>query len=288
MKIMRLEARHLFKRISWRDPFISFVFNVLDPFDQVVREWRELNHLPKYSTRVRSNGVTDQFGGQRFVSEGQYLKKLLQRFANLAPDSNVLEIGCGCGRVPVALIDTFRNGSYLGVDIDEISLQACQQNTLFDDKPFYFSLINVYNEIYNPSAEESAEFYHFPFSQEQFDVIFLFSVFTHMLPASVANYIKEISRMLNFGGRCLFSCFLMDYGHEGRSISFPYRFDDHCLHLDSLPEKAVGYYLETLDKEFARNGMKRVGQPLIGNWRLPSTSVQSTIQFAQDILVYSK
>lgn len=281
------EAKQLFKGISWRDPFISFILHSLDPFDRIVRKRRQLSHLPIYSTRVRSNGVANQFGGQRFVSEGQYLKKLLERFAKLAPDSDVLEIGCGCGRVPVALAETLQDGSYTGVDIDETSLLACQQNALFNDKPFRFDLITVFNEVYNPDGEGPAEFYQFPFSQEQFDLIFLFSVFTHMLPAGVANYIKEISGMLRQGGRCLFSCFLMDYGYEGQVISFPYRYDDYCLYLNSLPEKAVGYYLNFLDEQFALNNMKRIEPPLIGPWRL-STSVKPTIQFAQDILVYSK
>jgi len=42
-----------------------------------------------------------------------------------------------------------------------------------------------------------------------FDIVYLVSVFTHMIPPSIENYTKQISRVLKKNGKCLTSMFLL-------------------------------------------------------------------------------
>ena len=64
--------------------------------------------------------------------------------------------------------------------------------------------------MYNPDGRVKASEYRFPFKDESFDFIFLYSVFTHMLPEDVENYMKEIYRILKKGGKCSISYFLIN------------------------------------------------------------------------------
>jgi len=68
----------------------------------------------------------------------------------------------------------------------------------------------VKNQAYNPGGQYAAEDYFFPFDSHSFDVILLKSVFTHMRPPEVDNYLKEISRLLSRNGRCLATLFLLN------------------------------------------------------------------------------
>ena len=238
---------------------------------------------------MRSTGIRDEFGGRQFSQAAVFFRDLLQTYAGLSPGSRVLEIGCGCGRAAVALSEYLNKGQYTGMDIEPVSIEACRRNTCLKKKSFRFDWMDVFSQEYNPGGKTEASVYRFPYPDSHFDVIFLTSVFTHMLQGDVANYIHEIGRMLKPGGRCLFTTFVMDYGQEGYGISFPFIYTDYCLFQKDFPEKAVGYFLKFLDREFESGGLKRTMEPILGPWRDVDVKIQyPKTDFAQDILVYEK
>lgn len=285
MSNLTYQIRRRFNRVSWRHPVLNVLFHLLDPIDAVVRRARGLGELPRYSARVRSNGVTQQFGGQRFAELGRLLAEILHTHAHLEATDQVLEIGCGCGRTAIALTRTLAPGTYTGVDIDPVSIAACRRNRALRRQQFTFRLLDVHHRIWNPEGAHAASDYTFPFEDGQFDVIFLISVFTHMLPADVAHYAQEIGRMLAPTGRALVTAFLMDAGTWFEGFSFPHQQDGYWVHNPTLPEKAVGYPQATLDAAFARAGLTLVKPPLLGQWR-QAPQIAPATRFAQDILVY--
>jgi len=281
--------RRLFKGVTWKHPFIRFVLICLDPLDSLVRILCGYGKLPRLSVRVRSTGIRNEFGGRQYMKTGQFFKQILIDHAGLKPDSQVLEIGCGSGRAALMLTDFLKEGRYTGMDIEPVSLEACRNNKALAPNQYRFDLINIYSEEYNPGGEIHAKDYRFPYKDSEFDVIFMTSVFTHMLPDTVSNYISEIGRLLKPGGRCLFTTFVMDAGTDGYGISFPYCFDDYCLFQESFPEKAVGYYLKYFDETFKSAGCVRTGEPFLGPWRDVKVTIKYPgTDFAQDILVYEK
>jgi cyclopropane fatty-acyl-phospholipid synthase-like methyltransferase len=84
------------------------------------------------------------------------------------------------------------------------------------------------NLAFNPSAKHNAETYQFSYDDRSFDLILLKSVFTHMRPAEVDNYLREVSRLLKNDGRCLATFFLLNeeqvkLAREGKNaLPFPY------------------------------------------------------------------
>lgn len=284
-----IRLRRLFKGVTWKHPFIRFCLLCLDPVDALIRKFCGYAKLPKFSVRVRSTGIRDEFGGRQFYKTGQFFLNILKNHAGVNPHSKILEIGCGCGRAAIALSEYLDNGNYTGMDIEVVSLQACRKNQVLIEKKYHFDLMDIYSQEYNPKGKIMASNYKFPYPELCFDVVFMTSVFTHMLPDTVTNYIKEIGRMLKHGGRCLFTTFVMDAGIEGYGIAFPYHFDDYCLFQKTFPEKAVGYYLQYFDRIFGEVGCNRLGEPIMGPWRdVPLTIEYPQTDFAQDILIYQK
>ena len=276
-----------FTGVSWRNPVVGAALRALDPIDAAVRYVHGRRELPRYSARVRSNGIGGQFGGAAFRSLGLTLVRIIREHTSLSTQDRVLEIGCGCGRLALALRDSVGDGMYTGVDIDAASLEACRRNAALVEKQFQFVLLDVNNPIWNPDSTQSASTVVFPFADGAFELIVLISVFTHLLPQDLSHYAAEIGRMLRPGGKVLFSCFLMDHGTSSVGLSFPYARPDHWLHQEALPEKAVGYDSGFLTRQFAAHGMLPAGAPLFGRWRR-NPEVRAASDFAQDILIYSR
>ncbi len=287
MSFVRKLLRKKFKDVSWRNPYLSFVFQGIDIPDFIVRKLNKLGHFPKYSVRVRSNGINNQFGGNQFAKTGKFIAKLLIDHAFLLPETQVIEIGCGCCRTALALAEILNDGKYIGMDIDKVSINACRENHLIKTKYFCIDWMDIYNPEYNPQGTISAKSYKFHYPDQSAEIIFLISVFTHMLPSEVSHYISEISRILCPGGRCLFTTFIMDYGQEGKLIDFPYPHGDYCLHQESIPEKAVGYYQNFFEEAFDSVGMTLRETPLLGHWRSSAVEVPF-IPFGQDVMIFTK
>ena len=75
---------------------------------------------------------------------------------------------------------------------------------------FDFTVVDIQNGAYNPTGKYKSSHFHFPYPDGSFDVVFLASLFTHMLPSDVKHYLHEIVRVLKPGGRSLITFFLLN------------------------------------------------------------------------------
>lgn len=147
-----------------------------------------------------------------FESSGAEFMTYLQLLAGLQPDQSLLDVGCGCGLMAIFLKDYLdESGRYNGIDIHLPSIRWCEKNIGARYPSFRFAHVDVRNLAYNPKGAHGAEGYSLPFEAHTFDVILLKSVFTHMRPPAVENYIEEVSRLLKSGGRCLVTFFLLNH-----------------------------------------------------------------------------
>lgn len=60
-----------------------------------------------------------------------------------------------------------------------------------------------------PRGGQSADTYRFPLPDRSVDFVLLTSVFTHMPRVEVEHYIDEIARVLDHGGRCFCTAFVI-------------------------------------------------------------------------------
>jgi SAM-dependent methyltransferase len=219
--------------------FALLVLSPLDYFSRLLNCKQDLPplHLRRYVGPLAS-----------FESSGVEFMGHLRELAALRPDERVLDIGSGCGQMALQLekyLDA--NGSYVGVDIHRPSIRWCQKNISRKRNNFQFAHIDVRNLTYNPGGTHRAETYQFPFDERSFDLILLKSVFTHMRPAEVSNYLREVSRLLKNNGRCLATFFLLNeeqaqLAAEGANdLAFKYGEGVWRYRLEESPESAVAY-----------------------------------------------
>ena len=198
------------RSISVLRNFRTLAYLTLTPLDYVSRLVNGKADFPPLHLRRHVGPLrTFEASGAEFMS---YLRLLL----DLQPNAQLLDIGCGCGLMALYLRDYLdSNGTYTGVDIHGPSIRWCTNHIASTHPNFHFAQIGDGK---------------LPFESQSFDVILLKSVFTHLRPEEVENYLSEIARLLKPNGRCLASFFLLN--NEQRAVK-----DANALQFDCGDER---------------------------------------------------
>ena len=222
-------------------------------------------------------------GGGDFIAVGDAFFGTLKRHG-LTPEMDVLDVGCGQGRMARPMTD-FLTGRYEGFDIDGTGIEWCKAQ--YKDVPnFSFHHADVFNARYNKTGSVAAKDYRFPFEGDQFDRIFLTSVFTHMFKDDVENYLSEIARVLKPGGKCLVTWFLLDEVSRRSQhpvMNFAYDVDDVSrTTVKSNPEAAIAFDLDIVRGLYEKYGLK-IKDIEHGKWGRPESRYD-----LQDLVIAAK
>lgn len=239
----------------------------LSPLDYVSRLLKDQEDLPPLHLRRYVGPLAT------FESSGVEFMRYLHLLAELRPDERVLDIGCGCGQMALHLEDYLNDtGSYVGVDIHLPSIRWCQKTIGARRSNFQLEHIDVRNLAYNSSGAHRAEAYRFPFEEQSFDLILLKSVFTHMRPAEVSNYLREVARLLKSNGRCLATFFLLNQeqarlSHAGaNALSFKHGEGVWRYTHEHSPESAVAYDETYVMELLTQHGLALKAPIYYGHW----------------------
>jgi ubiquinone/menaquinone biosynthesis C-methylase UbiE len=225
-----------------------------------------------------------------FKKIGEEYLRCFMEVADLKRNERVLDVGCGIGRVAVALTKYLdKEGGYEGFDIVPEWVNWCIKKISPKYPNFRFQLVDVFNSRYNQNGRWKASEYKFPYGNELFDFVFLTSVFTHMLPEDMENYFSEIARVLKRNGRCFISFFLsnaesLQLMNDGKcALDFKYEFGDYRSIDSNSPEMAVCYDEPFVLDLYEKYGLKEKQSVLYGSW-----CGRSKFYSYQDIIVTSK
>lgn len=198
--------------------------------------------------------------GEIFIGSGDFIKQgvhhldLLKKHLNLQPENAVLDIGSGIGRTAVALTKYLNSkGKYEGFDVVEKGVKWCNKKIKKDFPNFNFIYVPLQNDLYN-THKKKAQNYQFPYNNNSFDKVFLFSVFTHMTISEIAQYLKEIKRVLKPGGECLATFFIYTTQNEkmiadkNNQFSFPVNKGNYRLMNDEVKSANIALKNNLLDE----------------------------------------
>ena len=143
----------------------------------------------------------------------------------------VLEVGCGCARIAQSL----SNVVYEGFDVSKEAIDWCKSLNLPN---LNFQWLDSYNSHYNSSGKHGLVV--FPYDDASFDFVYLTSVFTHVMPDVVLNYISEIQRVLKAGKACAATFFIIKDGQRGTEWKWHNHGRCWVVYPDN-PDAIVGY-----------------------------------------------
>jgi SAM-dependent methyltransferase len=212
-------------------------------------------------------------GDGDFHAVGNEFLALFTRLADLQPSHRVLDVGCGVGRMAVPLLDFLSpEGCYEGFDVVPGAVDWCRQNISARNPRFRFQLADIRNEYYYVAGKYAAEDYVFPYADRSFDLVILTSVFTHLLPAAAANYLKQIRRVLKPEGRCFSTWLIMNDesrsliagGQSALPLVHPYH--DVLSTNPSAPLEGIGFDEDRVSAMYQDAGLVQQAPTYLGQW----------------------
>jgi SAM-dependent methyltransferase len=145
--------------------------------------------IPSAALMQHATGITDM---NRFIWSGRLtMARMIDMLQNagieLKKISNILDFGCGCGRLTRYLLLVFEQANVFGADTDALSISWCKAHL----DPGKFSMSCAQPPLH--------------YSNESFDLIISYSVFTHIHENDQTLWLSEMSRILKPGGVLVFS-----------------------------------------------------------------------------------
>jgi SAM-dependent methyltransferase len=174
--------------------------------------------------------------------------------------SDILEIGCGCGRIAHHLRGNWFVGSYVGIDIDRESLQWCTSH--FPSEKFTFLPSPHVSATYASHSVDESTPIAFPEDWEK-DFIYSTSLYTHLLETELANYTRESFRVLRPNGTMYMTFFCLDSVELGKRWTFKHKIGEAFVESIKYPEAAVAYTREFIERLCYSVGFSQVS--IIGN-----------------------
>jgi SAM-dependent methyltransferase len=155
-------------------------------------------------------------GGDAFRSDSFFLQSAVVEATRLSAklgytkSSRIVDVGSGLGRLATGMIVEFGDVQYLGIDANEEFVRWCEENIEKYHPTFRFVHLDIVNELYNPVGTLDGSELRLPVDDASADIVYLWGVFTNMVPEHVESYIGEIARVLRSGGRCFLTAFVED------------------------------------------------------------------------------
>jgi SAM-dependent methyltransferase len=168
-------------------------------------------------------------------------------------NSDVVELGCGCGRIARALKEPWFQGTYVGVDIDTEMLEYCRHN--FPAGRFEFILSPHRSSTYSSgnSRDKSTNEQNLHIAEPNSkDFVYAFTLYTHLLEREATDYLQETHRVLRAGGVVYMNFLCIEHIELGQRWTFQHRRSNAYVENARYPEAAVAYH-EAFMTELAAN-----------------------------------
>ena len=130
---------------------------------------------------------------------------------------DLLDMGCGTKFSQAIINKKLPIGSYHGVDVNADVIAFLHENN--PDPRFTYHHLAVHNDLYNPDAPEMTEVEDLGSGDRRFDLITLFSVFTHLAPHDFGTMLKLMRRHVKSDGTLFFTIFIDELTEGGHGLA---------------------------------------------------------------------
>jgi SAM-dependent methyltransferase len=203
----------------------------------------ELRQLPPNHLRIRI-GVGNRILANHVhfleMGNGTWLDFLSKQYCTASSD--VVELGCGCGRIAHPLRGEWFTGTYVGVDLDREMIDYCRNH--FPKEKFSFVLSPHKSATYSPEGAEGQERGEGKLviaDAASKDFIFSISLYSHLLEPEMREYLQESARILRPGAIMHLTFFCMEHVELGVRWTFGHPMGNSFVENLRLPEAAVAY-----------------------------------------------
>ena len=232
--------------------------------------FQEFRKLPPNHLRVRvgvGNKMINNHDYHLRVGREYWFEWLSQGYCH--SESNVTEIGCGCGRIAQYLQGEWFKGTYHGVDIDSEQIEFCLRR--FSDRRFTFAISphksNTYRDSHGVTGAQSlGPIIGAPDSK---DFIFSISLFTHLLEQEVNEYLAACYDALRPSGVIYMTFFCMEHVSLGGRWTFKHKIGNANCESSKYPEAAVAFHEDFVTEAAQKHGfagvlvLPRAGQSVL-------------------------
>jgi len=274
-------------------PFIARAFDAgTDLVERIVRVWDPLT--PPLRLRLHIGPFLNS-RVYRLSAERNVLA--LRELCDLETTAHVLDIGCGCGRMAAAFTRFLnRSGTYDGFDAAREPIEWCQENIASRFSNFRFRCSDTFSPRYNPGGRVRAADLTFPYGDNRFDLTFAASVYTHMMPKEVANFVGETARVLRPGGLSFATfCLLNDrtlplVAAGNSSPQLPHSLEDCRVRDLSDPASFIAQRETSIRALYSKAALRIIEPIRYGTWvgSADRSEMSSPYGFNQDIVIAVK
>lgn len=171
------------------------------------------------------------------LESARALIRLLCRRLGVADlgSADMLDMGCGSKLVEAFLLDDLPIRHYTGVDIEPGLIGFLRREV--DDPRFAFHCLDARNAMYNPDGAPFTDATRLPEDVGDFDLISLFSVFTHLDPADYVTMLRLLRRHVRPNGVLLYSLYVNERTPGGHGLV-----DQMSAAIDRDPARLRGRY----------------------------------------------
>ncbi len=217
----------------------------------------------------------------------------VQKYVGIKPTDDVVEIGCGIGRMAIPLTTMLTSGSYVGTEVIRDHVLWLTEHVSSGHPNFSFVHHDIHDTLHNPDGAMRADEVRLPSSESSVDLILLFSVFTHMFGDEVAHYLDEFHRILKPDGRVYASFFLvnqsmLEHMRGSDKPGWGFRFatqhgDRSFIDKPKEPRQSVAF-IEAKVEEMVQAAGFEIERVLYGNW----SGLRSEPKSGQDVVILKK
>lgn len=146
-----------------------------------LQQW--LPRMPERKIQREFTGASGKRTMKKAFLAYQLFKTMVHRYGEgIKPESKILDFGCGWGRLIRFFLKDVEAANLFGVDCCEPMIDLCKHSNL------YANFLTI-----DPTPPLT-------FADKTFDVIFAFSVFSHLPEGLHKGWLREFSRILKPGG----------------------------------------------------------------------------------------